>query len=474
MTPFSSTIFAPERNLLTPQPVTEASATRFRASRGAILCALLLGLATTIYIELTGFFGLALRPAHIIPWFFGILTLPFARIAIRAGETKFSLFPILYVAYIGLRHAPAGPEGLIYFIKAVGNIIAYWSMLSILARTKNSYAGYLGLIAGCLASFFFAASGLSAFGVDSRMGSGRWQGFMPGANRFANISLIATVATLAAVFLPCKRSRWSWVQLLLWLICAAAIVTSGSRAVFAIAAIGHGLVYLLYVYVGRKSLVNTKLLLALTISCCVVAAGVALCSDYIPQRLIDFVNSRNSPYATIEEDSRRELYDIAIDYFRESPLFGVGMEAERFEIQTETGESMESSSHSTYLHLLSVSGVVGFVLFMALPTSLLTSLVSALVVLRRDSRCGMRREVVAAVSVLLIFGLHATVISLCNAMHTWIVLGTGAHTAIQWHRLSYQSDRAAPGEKRVIKNVARGAQKSVKRQRPSGVAKHVE
>lgn len=399
--------------------------------RCTFVALVLLGLSTTIYISFSadGLLNM-LRPVQVVPIIMGLSLLPSLRWPRNPGERFYYALPLMLTCYILARHSMSGLDGLLIAVRSVGNLLCYWSMLILLGRLRTSH-GLIGLHLGCLLSVVVALLGFSFLGISPRMGSGRWQGFMPGANRFANLCLITLVTSMGPAITRAPFARLGALNIL---ISGCGIVMSGSRACVALSIIGVGLVFMLSVIGQRRLPISFRKLITLVLFGIVFLGAYVYLAELIPPRILEFVDRIANPTEILEEDSRSTLHDIAYEYFVQNPLFGAGVQAERFEIGTLGGDVIEISAHSTYWHLLSVSGLTGLVLFLSLPLLVFFELFSALVVFRAYPARLLVVEVVISLSVLLIFGLHNSVISLSNSMHTWILFGACANTAIQCRR----------------------------------------
>lgn len=408
--------------------------------RGALLLLVVLGLSTTLYIDLGSVGGNAIRPVQLVPWLLGpivYLFVPCRRLAVKAIAPYFFL-PALYVAYIAVRHVPTGSEGVLYLIKAAGNLVAYWSVVRLLMRVGVPDLGYLGIIFGSALSTWCSAMNLSLWGVHSHMWSGRWQGFMPGANRFANICLLAAIPLFGLLL---QRHHGKGIKALaagLWLVCMGGIIMSGSRGALGVAVVGHILIYALAVRTSPKTVLRWQPMAAVGVALLGMLASIWAFHDSIPDRLAIFAREHRFSYTVYEADSRRELHSIAFNLFWESPLVGEGVDAQRFEVEFDRHRFRETSSHSSYLHLLSVSGVLGLIFYLLLPVFLVVQLTALSLHPRRTFTSRQRMSCIIALVVMISLGLHATVISLTNTMHVWVIFGVATFAVMEMRKRPLQ------------------------------------
>jgi O-antigen ligase len=140
--------------------------------------------------------------------------------------------------------------------------------------------------------------------------------------------------------------------------------------------------------------------------------------------------------AAIEGDVRRDLFEIAFDIFVESPLVGAGASAAMFTIFTRGGV-IEISSHNMYLKVLSTSGVLGLIGYLALPMFVLLRLGSELL-FAPPRRVGDNSLMPLALTWLLLILSHGTVISIDQTTHVWLLFAATAYVCIQ------QTERGSP------------------------------
>ena len=411
----------------------------FGSKGEAVFLLVAMGLSTTLYVGLGSLGGNALRPVQLVPCLLGamvLLVLPCRGIAWKA-VAPYLILPTLYVAYLAVRHVSAGPEGDLYLLKAMINLVAYWSIVRLLMHVGVPEFGYVGIVSGAVLSVCVSAVGVPLLGVTPHMGSGRWQGFMAGANHFGNICLLAAIPLCGWLFWGHHKGVARSLIIGTWLVCLVGIVMSGSRAVLGIAVLGHLFLYALAVLASPKAVLRRQSMATGGLAIGVLSVALWAFHDFIPTRVVQFVADGRLFYTAYASDARHELHGIAFSFFREAPIIGAGMDAARFEVAHEQHGFHETSSHSTYLHLLSVSGGLGFALYMLLPGYLAVQLAASFRA-KRFSTGRQRMSCMIALVVMAVLGLHATVISLTNAMHIWIIFGVASYAVMEMHTCSGQ------------------------------------
>ena len=272
-----------------------------------------------------------------------------------------------------------------------------------------------------LVSILLAARGQVLLDVDPIMrGSGRWQGLMPGANRLGNLCVIALLGLLASLSSGMRVRRGVLVGGTAVLLFFGALM-AGSRGALLALVVG-GAIYLLLP--GRFGF-SLRLALRLRVLLLTLLLAIGAFELFFGERLAEIVQSRLSGFArrgglveAVLYDARRTTFDIALQYWRDNPWLGAGSDAERFY----GDQGLYTTSHNSYLYLLSTTGIIGFVVFMALPWMIARRLFS---LLRPHASQRKRKEfleVTVALSVLACVMVHFLVISLVDAVHIWAVL----------------------------------------------------
>ncbi len=404
-----------------------------QGGRRACLLLVTIGLSTTLYIDIGTFGGSILRPVQLVPLLFGTVAICLFPVRSLTGRSiaPHIILPAMYVVYLAIRHVGDGPEGILYVVKCLGNLVALWAVICLLGRIRRPEIGYSGIVLGVFISVIAGAVGAPVLGVDPHMGSGRWQGFMPGANRFGNICLLASLPLFG--FAVCGQVKKSQKVFLigLWLLCFGGIIMSGSRAVLGLALAGHFCLYVFNTVLTSRKVLRLKWVLTFGLTTCLVLGMVWVFYDSIPTRVLEFIEEGRISYTLYEDDARSDLHSIAFGFFQDAPVFGAGVEAERFEVVHDRNGFHQTSSHSTYLHLLSVSGGLGFVLFLLFPVWLMCELATSTANTRAKLSRTDRMSSMIALVVMLVLGLHATMISLANSMHVWVVFGVAAFVVLE-------------------------------------------
>jgi O-antigen ligase len=322
-------------------------------------------------------------------------------------------------------------DGRIICARTVVNVMAYLTTLTLLLRSGRVHWLLAGILTGMLISvgLAFADLNLPQMVTSSvRMGNGRWQGLMPGANRFANLCAITFTTSVGLLAIRQLRAF----RLLLAAVAGAGLLglaMSGSRG--ATLTTGLSIVCLLWL----TGLIRGRLFFSqriLVFSALAFAVGLVLFSFYkeiIPHRLVVLIEAPEVAWAEMEDDVRRDLFEIAFDIFRESPFIGAGGSAAMFTIFSQ-GDVIDISSHNMYLKVLSTSGAVGLTGYLALPAFLLLRLGSAVLPAARR-RMDEGSHIPLALTWLVLILSHGVVISIDQTTHVWLLFAAAAYVCIR-------------------------------------------
>lgn len=175
-------------------------------------------------------------------------------------------------------------------------------------------------------------------------------------NNMAGIASCGLITLLASRYFW----RWRWTQKLAWpggLICAAAIIAAQSRAALIVT---FCLVLpLLWLLNKRTMLVFAVLPLGVLFAVWPYSQTVS----HLPDTVEKYLMRGQTAEDAYTVSGRTELWDIAIESFLESPLFGHG-----YYSMTSTGKMYVwgaqrwQTAHNIYLHVLTGAGLMGFCL----------------------------------------------------------------------------------------------------------------
>ncbi len=393
---------------------------------------LLLGLSVTVYVDLGSFGRFDIRPVQLAPVLIGCITVP-AILALRSDIPKiYFVLPCLWAGYMLTRHFVFDDlDGRIICARTAVNVLAYLTTLTLLLRSERVQWLLAGILAGTLLSvgLAFADINLPQMVTSSvRMGNGRWQGLMPGANRFANLCAIGFTTSVGLMMLRDLRA----LRLPLAAVAGVGLLglaMSGSRGATLTTVLC--IVFLLWL----TGLVRGRLLFTHRIwifGVLAVSVSLALFSFYkeiIPHRLVVLVESPEVALADIEDDVRRDLFEIAYDIFRESPFVGAGGSAAMFTIFS-GGEIIEISSHNMYLKVLSTSGALGLIGYLALPLLILFRLGRSILAASKR-RMEQVDQIPLAMTWLILILSHGVVISIDQTTHVWLLFAATAYVCIR-------------------------------------------
>lgn len=378
---------------------------------------LLLGVCATLYVPIVLTESLVIRPVHLAPLAVGLFTLLFAGVGQKRIPGEYYLAPIFWAGYMVFRHGFETPEGMVEAVRSVLNVLAYLAALRLCGRAGSERFLVFGLIVGCFISLAVCAAKLDLGDVKPLMGSGRWQGFMPGANRLGNLCGICFLLALQKLLFD--RTLFSISQVICFGIvvaaCAIGLVMSGSRGALLAASATLLLMLAFWKCAAGQMGAVIRIVLAGLLLWAVVQGSVNLFADYLPNRIVNLFEDKETFFFLAHEDARSQLFTIAWEYFLEAPWWGAGMKAKFFSLG-----SLESSAHDAYLFLLSTSGIIGLLLFLFLPLSLAIRLLK--LIWRRPP--AIRAELdraVGSLAALTFIALHATVIDTSQAVHTWLI-----------------------------------------------------
>jgi O-antigen ligase len=329
-----------------------------------------------------------------------------------------------------VRHVAFDRDGQLMCARTLVNVAAYVTALGLLLRSGRINWLLAGLLIGALVSVGLAFADISLPGMVTtsvRMGNGRWQGLMPGANRFANLCAIAFVTSVGLL----GRNKLGSCRGRLVIATMAALlglVMSGSRGATLTTCVATVFLFWLSGLAKGRLFLSPRIVAA---SLLAVTMGVGLFCFYwesIPERLVALIESPNDALAAIEDDARRDLFETAWEVFLERPAFGGGADAADLTVATRQG-LMEISSHSMYLELLTGSGFFGLITYFALPVFILFRLGSSYVARTRPP---IRDDTLAplAMTWLLLIFFHGVVISIGQATHVWLLFAAAAYVCI--------------------------------------------
>ncbi len=196
------------------------------------------------------------------------------------------------------------------------------------------------------------------------------------------------VLALFALFLmeKQKRRKTFWGVLLGISVIALLLTSKRAHLLFCVAAA----IIVYYLAYPQKRLEKT---FKLVITGAVVAFGLAVVSEYIPQ--INNVFERFQTAGTDKETvGRFIMWNYAFGLFKQKPLFGTGWWGFRYSGITNVRADALTGCHNVYIEILANCGVVGFVIF-------IIALISAIYITLRSIKFCIDKELLEYKIVLL-------------------------------------------------------------------------
>ncbi len=270
----------------------------------------------------------------------------------------------LLVAFAAVMSSGAAHEPLsvLRFVARYGmGIVLVFALLHFL-RSRRSLRTLEGaLLVGATASVAIAALGfvIPALGTVTIRYGDRVQGLLNHPNQFA-IVLLAVAPIALAVALRAPRQPLRWVVLIT---VAGGIAFTGSKANLLLLAGGLPLLALIAASLRRGPIAQLRTALSLT-----VAAGVAAAAAYAvvlrfnPRTLATLQRLFDDPATTSTVQSRREMWERAVQVGLEHPWFGVGADHARFYLP-------HAHAHNVSIEFFLTMGVAGLVALGALVTA---------------------------------------------------------------------------------------------------------
>ncbi len=389
-----------------------ASAERSGVARLHWWLLFVLGMSSTLYIELIRLESTAVKLVILTPW---LLLLPTLVTTQRTRGTEGSLWlwlPLTWLGYIVVRQGQHGSAAMMDLARAGTNIVAFYVALKLIRTSGTAQGLFAGLSAGILASIFCAAARLNVLGKETVYYGIRWQGFFEDPNYFANGVGLVFVGGICLLLQPGASLRVRMMALALTVATAVGIWGSGSRGALAMSAASIAVPASLMFTGGKLNFAALfRSALGAVVALVIMFAIVYSVRHYLPDRVRDFVEG-NSGY---EDDPRHDIMISSLEAIRSSPLIGIGPEARYLD----NGDGRYQSSHNIVLFTLCWSGGVGAVLFFAIPALGLSRCLAAM---RRGLSPQDLVPVSQAVSVVGFVFLHGMTVDNAEAVHLWLAL----------------------------------------------------
>lgn len=201
---------------------------------------------------------------------------------------------------------------------------------------------------------------VSAFFDGYNYKNGMYYGITLGPNN--NPNTLGSTMTIGVYYLlnPQKKTTWfNWgLRILVTVMCLIIVIRTGSRSGLLCFLIAVTLT-LFFQFLAYDDKTNSRIIRRFFIASIIVIAGLSFW-DYLK----NLENGSSGIHRLLNEFSidafygRTNLYVEAWEVFKQHPVFGIGYKC--FEYLSNS----ELYTHSTYMELLSCSGIVGFVLFL--------------------------------------------------------------------------------------------------------------
>ncbi len=219
------------------------------------------------------------------------------------------------------------------------------------------------------ASLFTATLGIAEFVSSGYDLTNRLCGHTFNPNAFS-VWLMIAILLLTHIFLQTKSTAIAITVFLVTIVCAGELVLTQSRAAW----FGIFIGLLVYVSLNRNSINKTRLALAV-ISVTLMLVLFWFESNAFQDRIHTILNGNTSRRSNI-------IWPWAIETIKQAPFFGHGLNSMRL-IRLPTID--EVLPHNIYLELLLFLGIVGFVCFAWLFTTVATNIKTSLATNRQYS-----------------------------------------------------------------------------------------
>ncbi|WP_019140847.1 O-antigen ligase family protein [Noviherbaspirillum massiliense] len=283
----------------------------------------------------------------------------------RHGRGLFLAFLAYYISNVILNNIfGTHPEFYERFLPSMFLFAAVY-----FSRNQYAYFSVEATKRGLL--FFIAASCLTAVVLPSVSVQRDYAGYFPGLDiRFWGLGVHPnSTGPLAIVFLLliiCNPFRRRWLQLASYAMGIGTLLLAQSKTAWVAALVAFGLLWW-YRYIQaptggrsrRRAYYSLRDFAAPMFVCLAglsVVAAIAIFSGY-DQHFAQIDQERQLTTLT----GRTEIWEIALEVWKNNPLFGYGSSVWGTEFRRAIGNDAAVSAHSQYLQALSEAGTVGFV-----------------------------------------------------------------------------------------------------------------
>jgi O-antigen ligase len=313
----------------------------------------------------------------VITWFFRIITAFILGICLarlvsvsqrfenrgRQGRTLFLAFLFFYLTNVVLNNIfgaqPAFEQRFLYALILVATV--YFS------RNQNRYFSTEAMKWGLL--FFLAASCIATLVIPTIAVQNDYEGYLPGISirlwgLGSNPNSIGPLSVVFLLLIAHKPFKRIWIQYPAVLIGVGTLLLSQSKTAWIAALISFSIFWgsrVIYFSASKKNPARSPYELrnfAGPILLCLIGIflviGIAVFNTY-EQRLTTVADAQQITTLT----GRTEIWSIAIDTWKNNPVFGYGSSIWNTEFRNRIGISAALSAHSQFLQALSEAGTIG-------------------------------------------------------------------------------------------------------------------
>jgi O-antigen ligase len=328
------------------------------------------------YSELQGFSALVDTAA--ITWFYRLTTALILGICLarlisasqrldgrgKDGRMLFLGFVFFYFSNLVLNNIFG--ENPVFFERFLASVIVIATVY--FSRNQDSYYSLQGAKWGLFS--FLAASFIAVFVVPHIAVQLDYDGYVPGidirlwglASNPNSIGPLSLVFLLLITHSPFKRR---WIQYLAVIMGVSTLLLAQSKTAWVAALVAFGLLQWHKMTVERTasrrpsqvqySLRHFAVPILLSFVGLLLVIGLALFSNYENQLM---AIAQEQQLTTLT--GRTEIWSIAIETWKNNPLFGYGSNAWNAAFRSSVGMDAAVSAHSQYLQSLSEAGIIGF------------------------------------------------------------------------------------------------------------------
>jgi O-antigen ligase len=279
-------------------------------------------------------------------WIFFALALLQPGVCFRRPPAAFWFFAAYVVGFVALGFL----EPSVRLVEVRSRVVLLVQMLVVL-WTSSNLLRYQPVFLGTLYTFVascVALSILQLLGVTSEVAAGRESALEQDPNTLGAVLSLGLVAAVGIAYGGGKGGRLARVAVWFFFgLIGIGVVRTGSRGAFIALAAGIGVLVLRR---GSASQRFRNLLIVATGLAVLIAMAVS--SDVARKRW----------GTTLERGSmagREKIFPTAWAMFLERPIFGWGLEVNRFELAARLGEADQRDTHNLYLMLLTEDGLLG-------------------------------------------------------------------------------------------------------------------